>query len=68
MDFGYPLNAILPKLQKTVMICPFHEEQTPSMILHWDIRKAYCFGCQKEYSFSDVAIKVLENKDKGERR
>ena len=30
------------------MCCPFHEEKTPSCVLHLSSMRFYCFGCGKE--------------------
>ena len=40
----YGLNLILSG-KKYKILCPFHEEKTPSLILNDDLGTFFCFGC-----------------------
>jgi DNA primase len=48
-------NPVL-KTGKTYMgLCPFHEEDTPSLALYPETASAYCFGC----SWNGDSIKMV---------
>ena len=37
-----------------VIVCPFHQEETPSLVIDHITCRAYCFGCRKEYTLDEV--------------
>jgi len=57
-----PLIDLAQKLfneSKTKIVCPFHEDNKPSMQLYQNHKSvvAYCFGCGRRYSLVDVFSK-----------
>ena len=45
---------------KISMICPFHNEETPSLVIDNDKKTAHCFGCNKTYTFKELDDRLLE--------
>lgn len=41
-----------------VMLCPFHDEHTPSMTLNYHQNSYHCFGCSKAGLLDEINIKV----------
>ncbi len=35
-------------------LCPYHEEETPSMVVHPSEEYFYCFGCGKEGTIGEL--------------
>jgi len=54
------------KLKRYVraVVCPYHDEQEPSMVVDFRKRSAYCFGCKREYPFEEVMADFMEGLDK----
>jgi DNA primase len=40
----------------STMLCPFHEEKTPSMVFNSKTRQYHCFGCGKNSSIDKEKI------------
>lgn len=54
---AYPIDKLIT-VKRGTAICPFHEEDTPSLHVY-DDNHAYCFGrCRRRYDAIDIAIKV----------
>lgn len=49
-----------PKTSTIRILCPFHEEKTPSCILRTDINYFKCFGCGKHGKLNEI-LHLLEN-------
>jgi len=45
------------KLEKKKYFCPFHSEQTPSLLVYVKTKKYHCFGCGRH---GDVTGAVLD--------
>ena len=45
---------------KLKMICPFHSEETPSLVIDYDKQEAHCFGCDKTYTFQELDDRLME--------
>ena len=45
---------------KLRMICPFHVEETPSLVIDYDTQEAYCDKCKKTYTFQQLDNKYME--------
>lgn len=67
MDYGVPLDAVLGKQTEKkkqprykAVLCPFHNEKTPSMVVDSKLKKVYCFGCEKEYTLDETIEKYQE--------
>ena len=45
---------------KLKMICPFHNEETPSLVIDYDKQEAHCFGCDKTYTFKQLDDRLME--------
>jgi DNA primase len=48
-DDKIKLQKIITK--KTVIICPFHEEKTPSCVIDCHKKRVPCFGCGKGFYY-----------------
>ena len=47
-------NSILYDPKREAIICPFHDEKTPSLVLDRKNKTAHCFGCDKDYTMDQV--------------
>jgi len=50
------------KISKRYILCPFHEEKTPSARLYEETNTGYCFGCHKLFDSIEI-VKKMENLD-----
>lgn len=41
-------------MDRKKIICPFHKESVPSLVVDTKTKKAHCFGCDKDYTLSQV--------------
>lgn len=45
---------------KLIAKCPFHKEETPSLLIYLDLRSYHCLGCGKTGSSNELTVKYLE--------
>jgi len=55
--FFKPQLGAFMKLEKKKYFCPFHSEQTPSLLVYVKTKKYHCFGCGRH---GDVTGAVLD--------
>lgn len=58
---GLEVTLLFPDARKFgrtwKMLCPFHEEKTPSFVIYPDELRFHCFGCHEDGSWIDYVIK-----------
>jgi DNA primase len=47
-------------VKKAVIICPFHDEKTPGLVIDYDKDEGYCFGCKKKYTREELEAKGVK--------
>lgn len=57
-------NVPLPQSGNKI-ICPFHGDKNPSMVVDYEKGACYCFGCQKWYSPFDF-VREMEREENGQ--
>ena len=66
LDFGTVLNhyqlAYPPDRDQVKVLCPFHEEKTPSLSINLPEGKFQCFGCGEKGNSLEFVIR-MENKN-----
>ena len=68
--YGIDYKEVSPNEYR--ILCPFHEEKTPSCFVNSEIKKFHCFGCQESGDLVKIFAKIadrpifeyLENKSK----
>ena len=57
---GIGITDLFPEAKKYgdrfKMLCPFHNEKTPSLVIYHDQKRFHCFGCGKDGSYADYVI------------
>ena len=49
------------KLKDGFILCPFHEEKTPSAKIYEETNDGFCFGCRKKFDTIEL-VKKMEDK------
>lgn len=50
------LIALVVGPGKEAMLCPWHGEKTPSLVLDWEAGTYHCFGCGRTGDISEVHL------------
>jgi len=37
--------------EQTAIICPWHNEKTPSCVIHKSTKHVHCFSCEKDFHY-----------------